>query len=228
MHPFIFTLCDTGDARVEGLKSSLQGGIFTLETYSPSMGNLSKIFRVRDFLASADYLQDESILIFVDAYDVLCIRYELEELAERFKSTGKDLITGAETIFCHHRAQVLPFFLKRYLGHPARYLNSGFVIAYKWAYLRMLNHIADNFVHLYMDRHHRSDQRAISTFMLHNTSLNLIDMDIDSNQDFCYTHTYDNNPLQLEGIKSYFAHVTWLELDIQAEAYQKIKKHFLH
>lgn len=227
MYPFIFTLCDSGDSRIEGLKSSLRGDIITLETYSPSMGNLSKIFKVREFLASADHLHDESILIFVDAYDVLCIRYELEELAERFKSTGKDLIMGAETIFCHHRAKVLPFFLERYLSNPARYLNSGFVVAYKWAYLRMLDHITNNFATLYMDGHHRSDQRAISTFMLYNASLNLINMDIDSNQDFCYTHTYDNNPLQLEVIRGYFVHVTWLELDIQADAYRKIKEYFL-
>jgi hypothetical protein len=226
-NPFVFTLCDAGNTRVDDLKASLHGNLFLLETYSPSMGNLSKIFKIRDFLASANHLSDESIVIFLDAYDALCIRYELQELAEKFISTGKDLIMGAETIFCHHRSQLVPFFLNRYMDQPARYLNSGFIIAYKWAYLRMLNHIADNFVDSYMDRHQSSDQRAISTFMLHNSKLKLINMDIDSQQEFCHTHTYDNNPLSLEKINSYFVHVTWLALDVQADAYKKIKNYFL-
>jgi len=225
--PFIFTLCDAGSARVEELKASLRGNLFLLETYSPGMGNLSKIFRVRDFLASASHLQDDEIVIFMDAYDVLCIRYKLEEIADKFKSTGKDLIMGAESVFCHHSSEVLPFFLDRYLDHPARFLNVGFVIAYKGAYLRMLNYIADNFIELYLDRQQRSDQRVLSTFMLHNSRLGLINMDIDSKQEFCYTHTYDNNPLLLEQIQSYFVHVTWLTLDIQANAYKAIKDHFL-
>lgn len=122
---------------------------------------------------------------------------------------------------------MLPFFLERYQDQPARYLNSGFIIAYKWAYLRMLDHIADNFVDIYMERHQRSDQRAMSTFMLHNSRLGLINIDIDSQQEFCHTHTYVNNPLSLEQIRSYFVHVTWLALDVQANAYKRIKEHFL-
>jgi hypothetical protein len=225
--PFVFTLCDPGTAKGEPLRSSLKDHLFILDTYSHRFGNLSKIFKVRDFLASASHLRDDTILIFVDAYDVLCIRFDLEGIAEKFRASGKDLMIGAESVFCHHRPEVLPLFLDRYLDQPARYLNSGFVIAYKWAYLAMLSHIADNFVRLYMDQHERSDQKAISTFMLHNSRLGLIDMEIDYRQEFCYTHTYDNNPLILERINSYFVHVTWLALEIQANAYKKIKSHFL-
>ena len=225
--PFVFTLCDSGDQRVEELRSSLDGNLHVIETYTPSMGNLSKIFKVREFLTSAAHLPEESIVVFVDAYDVLCIRSDLQSLAEQFRLTGKDLIVGAESVFCHHRSNVLPFFLSRYMDKPARYLNSGFVIAYKWAYLRMLNHIVDNFAELYMDEHHRSDQRVISAFMLNNAALNLIDMEIDSSQKFCHTHTYDNNPMEPTQIDSFFVHVTWLALEIQKDAYWRIKKHFL-
>lgn len=225
--PFVFTLCDSGSAKVEALRSSLNGNLYLLETYSPSLGNLSKIFKVRAFLQSANNLDNESILIFLDAYDVLCIRSNLECLVADFLATGQDLIAGAESIFCHHRSETLPFFLERYSLEPARYLNSGFIIAYKWAYLEMLNHISDNFVEQYMERHNNSDQRAISTFMLKNSTLGLIKMDLDSKQRFCHTHTYDNNPLDLAHINSYFVHVTWLDLDIQAKSYQLIKDHFL-
>lgn len=225
--PFVFTLCDPDDLRVEELRSSLHGNLHVIEAYAPSMGNLSKIFKVREFLASAAHLQDESIVVFVDAYDVLCIHNNLPSLAEQFRLTGKDLIAGAESIFCHHRSNVLPFFLSRYIDKPARYLNSGFIIAYKWAYLRMLDHIVDNFAELYMDAHHRSDQRVISAFMLDNDALNIIDMEIDSTQQFCHTHTYDDNPMDPTQINSFFVHVTWLALEIQKDAYWRIKDHFL-
>lgn len=225
--PFIFTLCDAGSAKVNPLRDSLHGNLFLLETYSPSLRNLSKIFKVRDFLLSASHLADDAIIIFVDAYDVLCIRYEISELVTRFRNTGRDLITGAESVFCHHRSECLSFFLEHYMDDPARYLNSGFIIGYKWAYLKMLTHICDNFPDLYMLRHRYSDQRAISTFMLLNSRLGLINMAIDSQRQFCYTHSYDNNPLRLDDIDCFFVHVTWLALDIQARAYDQIKRHFL-
>ncbi len=225
--PFIFTLCDAASPKVNGLRDSLHGNLFLLETYSPRLGNLSKIFKVREYLQSASHLADDSVILFVDAYDVLCIRNDMPGLLTSFRNSGKDLITGAETVFSHHRSECLPFFLTNYLHAPARYLNSGFIIAYKWAYLKMLDHICDHFPDLYMLRHRYSDQRAISTFMLHNSQAGWIKMDIDSKQQFCHTHTYDSNPLILDRIDCYFVHVTWLALQIQASAYETLKQHFL-
>jgi hypothetical protein len=225
--PFIFTICDAGSSsRVDALRSSLNNNLFVLEAYSPTFGTLSKIFKNRDFLRSANQLADDTIIIFVDAFDVLCIRNEMDQLAEDFLASGQDLIVGAESIFCHHRSETLPFFLEKYMNEPARYLNSGFIIGYKWAYLQMLNHITDHFIEQYMVKHNYDDQRAISTFMLKNSSLDMIKMDIDSRQRFCHTHTYDDNPLRLDKINSYFVHVTWLALEIQAKAYLMIKNHF--
>ncbi len=224
--PFFFTLCDADSPKVEPLKASLKNNLHILSNYCPDLGNLSKIFKIRDFLASATDISDDTIVVFTDAYDVLCIRYDPEKLVVDFKETGKDLITGAETVFCHHRSEVLPFFLENYTGQPAKYLNSGFIIAYKWAYLRMLNHIANNFVDKYMIRHRYCDQRALSKFMLENLELNLLKMDIDSNLKFCYTHTYDNNPLCEDKLDCYFVHVTWLALEIQQKAYQAIRQTF--
>ena len=90
----------------------------------------------------------------------------------------------------------------------------------------MLNHIANNFVDKYMIRHRYCDQRALSKFMLENLELNLLKMDIDSNLKFCYTHTYDNNPLCEDKLDCYFVHVTWLALEIQQKAYQAIRQTF--
>jgi len=225
--PFIFTLCDANNDQVNALRSSLNDNLFVLETYCQRLGLLSKIFKIRDFLISAEKLADDDIIVFVDAYDVLCIRDEMDQMVADFQATGQDLITGAETVFCHHRSELMPFFLENYLNQPARYLNSGFIIAYKWAYLKMLNHIVESFSDEYLVRHNNNDQRAISSFMLKNSSLGLIKMEIDCKQSFCHTHTYDNNPLQLQSIQSYFVHVTWLALEIQAKAYRQIQQHFL-
>ncbi|GAB1541795.1 hypothetical protein NUACC21_44680 [Scytonema sp. NUACC21] len=224
--PVFLTLCDADSPQVQPLYSSLRGNLRILETYSPRLGLLSKIFKVRDFLASDTDIADDAIIVFTDAYDVLCIRYDPAGLAADFMATGRDLILGAETVFCHHSADVLPFFLSNYLGHPAKYLNSGFIIGYKWAYSRMLNYIANNFVEKYMMDSRQNDQRVISRFMLENSELGLLNMDIDSTFKFCYTHTYDNNPLRCDNLASYFVHVTWLALEIQKQAYDEIRRVF--
>jgi hypothetical protein len=216
------TLCDANSPLVQPLYSSLRGNLRIIETYSPRLGLLSKIFKVREFLAADTEIADNSIIVFTDAYDVLCIRYDPNGLMADFKNTGKDLIIGAETVFCHHSSDILPFFLDNYSGQKAKYLNSGFIIGYKWAYLRMLNYIVDNFVDKYMMDSRQNDQRVISRFMLENSDINLLNMDIDSTFKFCYTHTYDNNPLDHENLAAYFVHITWLALEIQKRVYDEI------
>ena len=216
------TLCDANSPLVQPLYSSLRGNLRIIETYSPRLGLLSKIFKVREFLAADTEIADNSIIVFTDAYDVLCIRYDPNGLMADFKNTGKDLIIGAETVFSHHSADILPFFLNNYSGQKAKYLNSGFIIGYKWAYLRMLNYIVDNFVDKYMMDSRQNDQRVISRFMLENSDMNLLNMDIDSTFKFCYTHTYDNNPLDHENLAAYFVHITWLALEIQKRVYDEI------
>ena len=221
--PVFITLCDASSPLVQPLYSSLRGNLRTIETYSPQLGVISKIFKVQEFLAADTDIADNTIIVFMDAYDVLCIRYDLDGLTTDFKNTGKDLIIGAETVFCHHSADVLPFFLDNYSGQKAKYLNSGFIVGYKWAYLRMLNYIVDNFVNQYMIDSRYDDQRVISRFMLDNSKMGLLNMDIDSAFKFCYTHTYDNNPLDHSNLAAYFVHVTWLALEIQKRTYDEIR-----
>jgi len=221
------TLCDDANSPlVQPLYLSLRGNLRIIETYSLRLGWLSKIFKVHEFLAADTDIADNAIIVFTDAYDVLCIRYDPDGLTMDFKNTGKDLIIGAETVFCHHSADVLPFFLDNYSGQKAKYLNAGFIIAYKWAYLRMLNYIVDNFVDKYMMDSRQNDQRVISRFMLENSDMNLLNMDIDSTFKFCYTHTYDNNPLDHDNLAAYFVHVTWLALEIQKRVYDEIRDTF--
>ncbi len=218
-NPVFLTICDAGSPKVDGLRSSLHGNLRILETYCPEMGLLSKIFKVRDFLNTDTTIPDQNIIVFTDAYDVVCLRYDTQGLTDDFKATGKDLIIGAETVFANHSSEVLPFFLSNYLTRKAKYMNTGFIIGYKWAYRTMLNYVCDNFENRYRTPNNFCDQRALSKFMLDNSNLKILNMDIDSDFKFCHTHTYDNNPLDCEKITSYFIHITWLALPIQAEAY---------
>ena len=82
-----------------------------LEAYSQTLGTLSKIFRVRDFLRSAEQLADDSIIVFLDAFDVLCVRDDMNQFTQDFIDSSQDLNVGAETISCHHGSEVLPFFV---------------------------------------------------------------------------------------------------------------------
>lgn len=143
------------------LKSNLPARLFIINVvFSVTILHTSAIHRRSsslEFLQSSKDLSDGSIVVFLDAYDVICVRYEPSHLVADFLSTGNDLIAGAESIFCHHRSEMLPFFMQHYASHSARYLNGEFVIAYKCAYLRMLNYIVTNFVQQFMLRHNNSD-----------------------------------------------------------------------
>lgn len=62
--------------------------------------------------------------------------------------------------------------------------------------------------------------------MQHNASLGLFSMDIDVSRKFCCTHTYADDLLQIEAISSYFVHVTWLDLEIQALSCRRVLDRF--
>ena len=66
--PYILTICDSV-AKAEPLRTSLFNNITVLDTYSMELGNLSKIFLVREHLRTRSDLADDTIVIFLDAYD---------------------------------------------------------------------------------------------------------------------------------------------------------------
>ena len=65
--PVFITLCDASSPLVQPLYSSLRGNLRIIETYSPSLRNLSKIFKVHEFLAADTEIADNSIIVFTDA-----------------------------------------------------------------------------------------------------------------------------------------------------------------
>ena len=87
--PVFIPLCDADSPLVQPLYSSLRGNLRILNNYSQKLGLLSEIFKVRDFLAADTDIADDAIIVFTDAYDVLCIRYDPVGLAADFFATGR-------------------------------------------------------------------------------------------------------------------------------------------
>ena len=87
----------------------------------------------------------------------------------------------------------------------------------------MLDYIHDNFAQSFMNRHNNCDRLVISSFMLHDNTLDLDSMDIDGSPRFCYIDTYIDIPLCPEAVNSYYVHVTWLDFEVQSSSYRKIR-----
>lgn len=196
------TLCDAGGIeKVNHLRASLQNNIHILQDYDVSIGLISKLTKVLAFLESATHLT-ECVIVFTDAFDVLCLNYDKKQLLSDFKATGKEIIVGAEGCFAHHSPDVKPYFDEKYEGHSVKYLNSGFIIAYKSAYIKMLRHILHNY-----DLSKKNDQPLVSQFMKENEILKLVTMDIDYTSKFVFTYISDYRNISIDSVHSYFIHV---------------------
>lgn len=81
-------------------------------------------------------LADSDVICFVDGYDVVQRRTDLDAFVARFKEFGADLVFGAET-HCWPSpwmAHLFPHVESKY-----KYPNCGTYVGYVWAVKRMLN-----------------------------------------------------------------------------------------
>lgn len=217
------TICDRGSVKVSNLFKSLNGNL-TFIDYDQSMGNLSKIFKFYDFLITSTIPHDE-IIVYTDAYDVICAK--LEGLEEAFRSTKKDIIYGSELFNIHQRNDVRQWFRITFADRPFRSINCGFCIGYYHSFIKMLSHIVENFDQIYKnDTDSHSEQKVISHFMMKNAKeLHIVNIDIDSNAVFCTT--VSSSLSKTEDIQSYFIHVPWLANPMQNAKYEKVVAKFL-
>jgi hypothetical protein len=81
-------------------------------------------------------LQDSDVICFVDGYDVVQKRTDLEEFVAKFKEFGADLVFGAET-----NCWPSPWMAHLFGPSPTKYKypNCGTYVGYVWAIKRMLN-----------------------------------------------------------------------------------------
>jgi len=95
----------------------------------------SKFEALSAFLAEKP-LQDSDVVCFVDGYDVVQKRTDLDVFVEKFKEFGADLVFGAET-YCWPS----PWMAHLFGPSPTKYKypNCGTYVGYVWAIKRMLN-----------------------------------------------------------------------------------------
>jgi len=78
---------------------------------------------------------DSDIMCFVDGYDVVQRRTDLDAFVERFKEFGADLVFGAET-YCWPSPWMAHLFPKTETKY--KYPNCGTYVGYVWAVRKML------------------------------------------------------------------------------------------
>lgn len=134
-----------------------------------------KLREVQNFVMQKS-LNDNDIILFTDAYDVIYTG-DKETILERFKKFEKPLIFGCETE-CNPDPDMNVHYLKKNVRFP--YLNSGMFIGRVWAIRKCMEN------YLYDDTN--DDQRFWTKQFL--THTNLIELDYE-NQLFLNTHGID-------------------------------------
>jgi hypothetical protein len=137
-----------------------------IDTYDPAIGNLSKLYKVRDYLSDNQSLfQDDDVVVFVDAHDVVFPPHTdarknlLDTLREDFLRTQLDYMVGAETVYAHQLSEHKSFFDDQ-TDHAFRYLNSGFQIGFYRAFMEIYSYIITN-LPTYSERIRRAVQELI-------------------------------------------------------------------
>lgn len=118
-------------SKIRGLKSPF----INLGLGKRYVDTFSKFEALREWLRRGD-LKDSDVVCFVDGYDVVQRRTDLEEFVTKFKEFGADLVFGAET-----NCWPSPWMAHLFGPSPTKYKypNCGTYVGYVWAIKRMLN-----------------------------------------------------------------------------------------
>jgi len=205
------------------IKNSISNlyNLIILDNYDHTLKNLSKIFKIYDYLKNSNTIKNDDIICIIDGHDVIYnkLKHPLDNLSETFVKQKKDVIFSCETKFSHHDTSVKDFF-DLLSTSKNKYLNSGCILTYKWACLKMFGDIINN-IHIYNIHISKSDQRVLSLYMKNN--YNTLSMSLDYNNLFCTTVNTEYNQ-DLEDINSYFIHVTFLKNQSQQLKYDTLCK----
>jgi len=124
--------------KIKGLKSPF----INLGLGKRYVDTFSKFEALREFLKTAG-ASPSDLLVFVDGYDVVQRRTDLDEFVALFKEFGADLVFGAET-YCWPSPWMAHLFPKAPMGKngrplPYRFPNCGTYIGYVWSIKKMLD-----------------------------------------------------------------------------------------
>jgi hypothetical protein len=203
---------------VHFLKKSLKPyNLIVLQSYDPKIGNLSKIYKVHDYLINSN-ISDNDVICIVDAHDVVfnnkagCIN----DVLSTFNRYDTNIIFSSENTCVHHSDNSKKYFESVY---GSNYLNSGISVSIKCEYLNMLKAIIKN-IDFYNKDNRSSDQRVIGNFISHNTPKNI---GLDINNIFSTTLNSKSH-INFTNINSFFVHITYLSNPYQLSRYKKFQK----
>lgn len=216
---YVITLTNSVEHKnVNILKKSLKSDNLTiLRTYDPKIGNLSKIYKVYDYLINS-HINDNDVICIIDAHDVIfnnkigCIN----DVLSIFNNYNTSIIFSSENTCVHHSNNSRDFFESIY---GSQYLNSGISVSIKREYLYMLKTIIKNMA-FYNKDNRFSDQRVIGNFISHNKPKNIT---LDINNIFSTTLNSKTH-LNFKDINSFFVHITYLSNPYQSSRYKKFQK----
>lgn len=223
---YIITISDKQNiSKTNVLKTSIDNlyKLVVLDNYDPNLGNVSKIIKTYEYIQKSEYIKDNDVICIVDGHDVIYNKNKTSNLLETFIDHKKDIITSCETKFSHQENSVKDFY-DNLTTFKNKYLNSGFIIAYKWTFLKIFGDIVNN-IDTYNIHLNKSDQRILSLYIKDN--YDKLSIGLDYNNIFCTTVNTEYNE-NIKDINSFFIHVTFLKNQCQKLKYDKICKNILN
>jgi hypothetical protein len=133
----VFTTYGDDPSKIRGLKSPY----INLGLGKRYVDTFSKFEALREWVQRGS-LADSDVICFVDGYDVVQRRTDLDEFVARFKEFGADLVFGAET-YCWPSPWMAHLFPPAPKGGGGkhlsyRYPNCGTYVGYVWAIRKMI------------------------------------------------------------------------------------------
>lgn len=224
MNIYFITLVDKSsiDKTINLQKTLYPEKLHIIDTYDYELKNLSKIYKTYEYIKMQNNIKIDDIVCIIDGHDMLFNRrlYKGDDIKNKFIEQNVDMIISSESRFSHHCNSVKEFFEQKF-KKPFCYLNSGFIIAYKEAYINMFSDIINN-----IDKYNsnfKSDQRILSLYIMDKTISNNLPVKLTIDDDLIFSTTLNTNTnLKLDEINSFFIHVTFLKNSSQYLKYNKL------
>lgn len=212
---------DSIDKTINLQKTLYPDTLHIIDTYDSELKNLSKIFKTYEYISERNDIKKDDIVCIVDGHDVLFNSnlYNGKDIKNRFIKENIDMIISSESKFSHHCESVKEFFEQNY-KKPFCYLNSGFIIAYKWAYMDVFGDIIQN-IGKYKSNS-KSDQRILGLYIMDKTVKNSLPVKLIIDDNLIFSTTLNTDTDLKSEMKSFFVHVTFLKHDIQNIKYNKL------
>lgn len=220
--------------KVDVLKRSMERfghELHVIQQYQQGLGNYNKILGLLNYLRSPECVAaaDDDIIVFMDAFDVICVKPMGDEFEAGFRARGVDIVFGAENLFSFIYPEAKVTYDRLYGRAKFKYLNSGFVMGYKRAVIQFYGFISRNLFTYPRPDGRFSDQRLVGLVFHQNKSPNYpflknLKLDLDFRADYILTKNWTVPLDQICFCNAYFIHVTGMGEAKQSLAYNFIRR----